>query len=210
MLTPTLTGSGDRFHLLTREVGLATHVRDIEETLVHEDVSSAILVGHSYGGTVITGAAARAPDRIKALIYLDAQAPAHAQTGSGASGDATSDRLAELASGDGWLLDPLPLDAVGITDPADVAWVGPRRHAHPMRTLLEPVDAVPSALADIAKVYIACRRHDALVRIFGVDPLAAFQQRARHEGWALTEIDAPHDAMIVAPDLVVEALLTHA
>jgi pimeloyl-ACP methyl ester carboxylesterase len=108
VLTPTLTGCGDRYHLLTREVGLATHVQDIEQTLQHEDVQDAILVGHSYGGTVITVAAGRQAARIKKLIYLDAQAPVDGQTASLALAEGTSEKLTELSTADNWVLPPLP------------------------------------------------------------------------------------------------------
>jgi pimeloyl-ACP methyl ester carboxylesterase len=208
--TPTLTGCGDRFHLLTRDVGLETHVTDLVQMLVHEDVRDAILVAHSYGGTVATMAAARVPERIQRLIYLDAQAPAHGQTASGALAEGTADRLTELASGADWLLPPLPLDAVGIAEPGDVAWVEGRRHAHPMRTLFEPVQIPPGALAPIAVTYVVCQRHERLIALFGVDPLQPFAERARREGWKMVELDAPHDAMVTAPIRTAEILLADA
>ncbi len=210
VVTPTLTGCGDRFHLLNREVGLETHALDIEQTLVHEDLNDVILVGHSYGGTAMTVAAARVPSRVRKMIYLDAQAPVHGQTASGAMGDGTAGKLAELAQGDdGWLLDPLPLDVVGVVKPGDVAWVAPRRHPHPLRTLLEPVTVPEGSLDAVAKVYIVCQQRDKLITMFGADPLAPFVERARREHWPVTELDAPHDAMIAAPELTHEALLSH-
>src|SRR3954453_21148411 len=70
--TPTLTGLGERAHLLTREVGLETHIRDTVNVLECEELNDVILVGHSYGGIVITGTAERAPERVGHLVYLDA------------------------------------------------------------------------------------------------------------------------------------------
>ena len=70
--TPSLTGLGERAHLLTPHVGLDTHIADIVSLLEHEDLTDVILAGHSYGGIVITGAADRALNRVAQLVYLDA------------------------------------------------------------------------------------------------------------------------------------------
>ncbi|MEZ4636889.1 MAG: alpha/beta fold hydrolase [Caldilineaceae bacterium] len=70
--TPTLTGLGERIHLANREVGLETHITDIVNVLLYEDLTDVVLAGHSYGGIVISGVADRAAERIRHLIYLDA------------------------------------------------------------------------------------------------------------------------------------------
>src|SRR4051812_20687830 len=75
VFTPTLTGLAERSHLLSREIDLKTHVTDVTSLLQWEDLSDVVLCGHSYGGSVISGAAARAGDRIGALVYLDAFVP---------------------------------------------------------------------------------------------------------------------------------------
>src|SRR5690606_14163376 len=75
VFTPSMTGAGDRYHLLTRDVGLATHVEDILAVLRYEDLREVVIVGHSYGGMVITGVADRALERLRQLIYLDARLP---------------------------------------------------------------------------------------------------------------------------------------
>ena len=72
----TLTGLGERSHLSTPEVSLDTHIQDVVNVLFYEDLNDVILVGHSYGGNVITGAADRIPERIQQLVYLDAATPA--------------------------------------------------------------------------------------------------------------------------------------
>lgn len=72
---PTLTGVGERSHLLTADITPDTHVTDIINTLMWRDLRDVILVGHSYGGMVITGVASQKPDRVKALVYLDAFVP---------------------------------------------------------------------------------------------------------------------------------------
>src|SRR3954454_23529514 len=75
VLTPTLTGLGDRAHLLSAEVDLTTHITDVSAVLEYEDLRDVVLVGHSYGGMVIAGVAERARARVAQLVYLDAFLP---------------------------------------------------------------------------------------------------------------------------------------
>src|SRR3989442_14761608 len=78
--TPTLTGLGERSHLLSRGIGLDTHVQDVVNVLAYEDLRNVVLAGHSYSGMVITGVADRAPDRIAHLVYVDAVVPHHGES----------------------------------------------------------------------------------------------------------------------------------
>src|SRR2546429_2332708 len=77
--TPTLTGLGERSHLLSPAIDLDTHITDVVAVLHYEDLHEAILVGHSYGGVVITGAADRALDRVGQLVYLDGALPGNGE-----------------------------------------------------------------------------------------------------------------------------------
>ena len=77
---PSLMGQGERLHLADESVGLETHIIDVVNTLLFEEFDNIILVGHSYGGMVVTGVANRLPDRIKKLVYLDAFVPEHNET----------------------------------------------------------------------------------------------------------------------------------
>jgi pimeloyl-ACP methyl ester carboxylesterase len=72
---PTLTGQGEKVHLASTNINLSTHIQDIVNVILFEDLHDIVLVGHSYGGMVITGVADRVPDRIQRLIYVDALLP---------------------------------------------------------------------------------------------------------------------------------------
>lgn len=72
---PTMTGLGDRFHLMNENINLDTHIEDVVNTILFEDLQDIVLVGHSYGGVVITAVADSVPERIKRLVYLDAIIP---------------------------------------------------------------------------------------------------------------------------------------
>ncbi len=78
--TPTLTGCGERVHLANADIGLETHVLDVVNVLTFEELSEVILVGHSYGGNVITGVADRVPECLAGLVYLDANVPEDGQS----------------------------------------------------------------------------------------------------------------------------------
>jgi pimeloyl-ACP methyl ester carboxylesterase len=80
VFAPSLTGLGDQTYLLSPSVNLDTHIDDIVRLLHDEDLADVILVGHSYGGMVITGAADRAADRVSRLVYLDAANPKDGQS----------------------------------------------------------------------------------------------------------------------------------
>ena len=73
--SPTLTGLGERSHLLSRDIDLNCHIQDVVNVLEYKGLKDVVLVGHSYAGMVITGVADRCPERLAQLVYLDAFAP---------------------------------------------------------------------------------------------------------------------------------------
>jgi pimeloyl-ACP methyl ester carboxylesterase len=150
--TPTLTGLGERAHLLTPAIGLETHVQDIAHVLEYEDLRDVVLVGHSYGGVVITGVAERLPDRIGQLVYLDAVVPIAAER----SLEAVYQRHrpvgwryleAQRAAGRGTVL-PVPagVPLFGVRGEADRRWLRAHLTPHPARTFTDrlPGDHAPA------------------------------------------------------------------
>ncbi len=77
---PTLTGLGEHANLTSTNIDLDTHIQDVVNVILWEDLHDVILVGHSYGGMVITGVADRIPDRIKHVVYLDALLPENGES----------------------------------------------------------------------------------------------------------------------------------
>ena len=98
--TPTLTGHGERVHLAHPKVDLDTHVADVVNVLHYEDLTGVVLVGWSYGGTVVAGAADRVPERIAHVVYLDSDVPRDGDTSAPPSQHAARQALAR-AHGDG-------------------------------------------------------------------------------------------------------------
>jgi pimeloyl-ACP methyl ester carboxylesterase len=112
--TPTLTGLGERSHLLTPDVNLETHIQDIANVILWEDLADVVLCGHSYGGMVVTGVADRLSDRIRALVYVDAIVPE--------DGDALLDRLPPNAKK--MILEQFAASSSPfVTPPSSAAWV---------------------------------------------------------------------------------------
>jgi pimeloyl-ACP methyl ester carboxylesterase len=83
VVTPTLTGVGERFHASSEAITLETHIRDVVGCIEAEELDEVVLCGHSYGGMVITGVADRMAERIKTLVYLDAFVPEHGDSCNG-------------------------------------------------------------------------------------------------------------------------------
>lgn len=211
VFAPTLTGAGDRHHLISPAIGLETHVQDILNVFTYEDIDSAVLVGHSYGGVVNTVVADRIPERIAHLVYVDATIPENNQAATGVYSEGTADVLEDMsqADGDDWLLPPIPLDAAGVTREEDIAWVSSKRVPHPLRTLQEPVRLRHTGPVSYGRTYIHGKQRAALIELFGTDPLAPFADKARREDYRFCEIDTGHDSMVTEParlaDLLIEA-----
>lgn len=193
VFAPTLSGLADRAHLRDCGIDLTTHVTDIAQLLVFEDLTDAILVGNSYAGMVITGVAALAPERLKCVVYLDAYVP---EDGQSAVDLWPPERrtFARQAESDG-LAQPPPPALFGVTDPALEAWIEARMTPHPVGTYSEPVAAGNAASQALPRVFVACTGNPPTTPdVFG--PSAA---KARTLGWDVHELAAGHLAMLTAP-----------
>src|SRR5262249_27855053 len=159
---PTMTGLGERSHLLRPDIDLDLHIRDITAVLHYEDLRDVILVGHSYGGMVITGVADRASDRVGRLVFLDAANPVNGQSLVDVSGpiiEATR-RLGAVVDGVELVLLPSQPDPTlyfGVTDPADVAWMNARLSGHPWKCFEQRLQLHDeAALRAIPHYHIVC------------------------------------------------------
>ena len=138
--TPTLTGLGASSHLLheLNRISLGPHVEDIINMLFYEDLSEVVLVGHSYGGMVITGVAAKEPRRLAQLVYLDAYLPLEGENEIALwPPDQKEKYRTDLASGIRFR-PPLASSMLGITDSKMSEWVQERLTPHPYSTYEDP------------------------------------------------------------------------
>ncbi len=204
VFAPTLTGLGERAHLARPGIDLELHVQDVIALLEAEDLREVVLVGHSYGGMVVTGAADRCAARIRRLVYLDAFVPGNGKCAldyvlpeRAAAFRKEGERTGTVA--------PPPLSLWGLTKPEHIAFAKPRETRHPYRTFTQPIRlANEAALARLPRTFIYCS--SPATGTF--DALAA---RVRNDpAWRFFEMKTGHDAMILAPEELAAILLESA
>lgn len=200
---PTLTGLADRRHQLHPGIDLDAHILDVVNLIFYEDLSDVILVGHSYGGMVITGAADRAIERIAQLVYLDAAIPVDGESLLDVSpGLATFQTLNKTIDGVelGLLPESVSIKLYGIDDPDLSAWVMPRLTPHPWRTFTQPLRLTNAALVTaIPRTIINCK-----ATLAARDPRTRSRWLAADHVW---NVDTGHDLMLLEPELVAKLLL---
>ena len=197
----TLTGLGERSHLSSPEVSLDTHIQDVVNILFYEDLTDVILVGHSYGGNVITGVADRVPERLQQLVYLDAATPVDGEA-SGDSWPGRREQIEEQArqSGDGWQIQPGP---VPLDQPTEITdWARPRRSPMPIKTLLTPLKLARGETT-LPRAFVYCT----LGKEPG-SPQAARAERVKNDPrWRFFELNTGHNLHYTAPQETVALLL---
>jgi pimeloyl-ACP methyl ester carboxylesterase len=188
---PQLTGQGERVHLARPDLGLNTHIDDVVNTLLYEDLHDIILVGHSYGGMVISGVADRVPDRIKRLVYLDAMVPNDGDSVSSIMRGG-SDRLKQMTRGDYivpiWVKPDQP-------PPKDVP--------QSLKTFTDPIALKNEAARKLPATYILTVDKGKEAQ---QDDFFAQSQRAKERGWPILQLTADHNPQWSAPEALVEML----
>ncbi|WP_222703664.1 alpha/beta hydrolase family protein [Sinomonas sp. R1AF57] len=199
VFTPTLTGLGDRAHLLTPDVGLDTHIADVRAAIETEELRDVVLVGHSYAGMVVTGVAAEIPDRIKRLVIIDGFLP---EAGEAAirllPEHAAAHYLESAEANDGLVIDPRPVANLGVTDQQVIDELTPRLTPQPAKTYM---DSIGRGLGELPFTgdYLLCSGWRT--------PFARFADRAASAGWNVTELDADHEVLVTNPELLAQHLL---
>jgi pimeloyl-ACP methyl ester carboxylesterase len=201
--TPTMTGLGEREHLLSPAVDLHMHITDIVKVLEFEDLRDVILVGHSYGGMVITGVADRAADRIGHIVYLDAANPENGQSLADLAGE-----IITMTRDDGRMVNGIelvlypgtdPMNYFGVTDLDQLAWMKPKLTPHPWKCFEQKlVLNNEAALRKIPQTHIICSM---TIPFRDIESL-----KTQSEG-RVWDIDTGHDLMISEPQAVAELLL---
>jgi pimeloyl-ACP methyl ester carboxylesterase len=202
VFAPSLTGLGERRHLAGPGVDLDTHISDIVSILEMEDLRDVILVGHSYGGMVVTGAADRAPERIGRLVYLDAFVPENGKCTLDYVVPERAARMQEEGEKVGSVTPP-PLSLWGLTKPEHIDFVKPREVRHPYRTMSQPIRLKnEAALKRLPKTFVYCSSP-------ATGSFDAFAAKYRNDpAWKFFELATGHDAMILMPERVAQILQT--
>ena len=207
--TPTHTGAGERAHQSNENVTLETHIRDVIGCIEAEELDQAILVGHSYGGMVITGVADRIPEKIGALVYLDAFIPENGDSLFALLAKAHDPETAAqmragflaMAMANGGLVSPIPAETFNVAE-MNRAWVNRRCVPQALATFQMPV--LLSGKSDIIK-----RRLYILADGWDPSPFRYFAaQMTGKPGWDVVKIACGHDVMVDKPEELAAALAT--
>ena len=202
VFTPTLTGLGERAHLLDREIDLDTHIQDVLGVLQCEDLSDIVLCGHSYGGMVITGVADRASEQICSLVYLDALVPADGQNVLDLlpAEAAFSHREAARVRGSGFRIAPAPAEAFAV-NVQDRAWVDRQCADHPITTFEQPIrlDGKWKQVPRHTYIY-ATGWSPGIGKPF-------FERAQKESGWQAIPLACGHYVMIDMPEELTQILI---
>lgn len=194
-----LTGLGARRHLWRPTLGLADHVADVVQTLDSEELTGAVLVGHSYGGMVVTGAADQRPGRIGALVYVDAAVPEPGESWSSTHTPQTQAQRRATIAADGQL--PPPDPAVFGLQGEDHAWVQRRQSPQPGGCYDEPLHFDPARRAALRRHFIDCTAPT-------LATIAESRARVRRQpGWQVHTLATGHDPMVSMPGELAALLL---
>ena len=188
---PSLSGLGERVHLATSNVDLTTHVQDVGNMLLFEGLRDVVLVGHSYGGMVISGVADKYPDRIRRLVYVDAFLPEDGESVM---------KLTEINGRSSWIKTMINGDFVV------PAWVKPdeampKDVPQPLKTFTQAIALKNPAARQIPATYVLTVEAGAQE-----DNFAFCAERAQARGWVVERMEADHNPQRSAPEALVARL----
>ena len=184
---PTMTGLGERVHLANADINLSTHIQDIVNMILFEDLHNITLVGHSYGGMVISGVAEQIPDRIGKLIYVDAFVPNDGESLFTSRGEKETRAMIMPHVKNGMI--EYFFGPTKPTPPTDVP--------HPLKTQTETLSIKNPAVKKIATYYVLMLPDNGDATNAGFAP---FAQRAKERGWKILQLIGNHYPMRFQPE----------
>jgi pimeloyl-ACP methyl ester carboxylesterase len=200
VFTPTMTGLGERSHLLDGKINLSTHVTDIANVVKWEGLQDFVLVGHSYGGFVISALAEQMREPIGSIVFLDAFLPEDGQSLAETASQPVREGIAAAVQRGDVALKPVPASVFRVNE-KDRAWVDAMCTPHPIGTFTEKVKITGARDRVAKRAYIRAKEY----------PSPSFDAaRAKLEasgGWRVYEAPCGHDAMVDMPDRLAEMLL---
>jgi pimeloyl-ACP methyl ester carboxylesterase len=209
--SPSLTGVGERVHLMSSLITLETHIADVANTIEAEELRDVVLAVHSYAGMIGTAIADRMPQRLKHLVYVDAVVPKPGESWSSTHASATREaRLVAARASPDFSFPPPDPSVFGLAA-QDHAWVQRRQTPHPGHTYQAPLQFDPRRVAGVRRTFIDCVQ-PRLATIDAIRPRvrdASFWDGEWMRGGAaqVVELATGHDPMITAPQELVRALV---
>ena len=203
--TPTLTGLGERAHLLSPSIGLDTHVADLVGVFEYEDIEDAVLVAHSYGGMVVSSAMEQLHERVRSLVLVDAHMPASGQSVFDLIGPERAEMMRAMVNehGEGWYVPLSDSSWWGLSDPEDITWVNGKITPQPVRTYEDPALRTDRALSHPC-TFIECSSES---RPPTAETLWQRERCQTTPGLRYRLLKGSHDAMVSEPAELLELLL---
>jgi pimeloyl-ACP methyl ester carboxylesterase len=198
VFAPSLTGAGDRAHLIASVLGLETWTLDITRLLESEDLKDVILVGHSMGGFVATAVSERVAERLAHLVFLDAPVPRHGETAAEQLPQDIRRRFPtpERAA----VIPPFPVAPSTWIDAELATWINARLTPSPVAPALDPLILTNPKAVALPRTYVFCEPSNEMLPAFHA------RRRLEAEGSRVRVVEAPHDLILTHPDLVTEFL----
>ena len=202
IFSPSLSGLGDRAHLLNDDIDLETHISDITGIVESYDLSDVVLCGHSYGGMIITAVADQLPGNIRALVYLDALVPEDGQSMFDTVPQSFEDTFNEQAAATGGkTVPPMTAEAFGVNE-GDRAWVDEKGTDHPLKCFNQPIRLTGTYKAITNRHYILAPSFE------HPSTHGTYNQLKEDTAWQSHTLEGGHHLMIDNPDGVVQILQT--
>jgi pimeloyl-ACP methyl ester carboxylesterase len=196
----TLTGVGERAHLQYSDIDMKTHVQDVVNVILYEDLHGVLLVGHSLGGILVTTVAERIPERLAHIISLDGMIPIEGKSAKEMVPFlwAEFQQSAKASGNEGWV--PPPDWTFGVTG-TELEWLRSKLTAHPLKSLETPFTFSNQAARSIPRTFIHCTE--------GVsrEEIVNQEKECTQMGWRYSQLQTGHDAMITAPQELTKMLL---
>ena len=201
VFSPTMTGVGERSHLLTSGITLETWITDIVQVLEAEELRDVVLVGHSFGGRVVTGVTDRVSDRIRSVVFLDSALAQSGQSLMDQLGpEERAKRLASSEPSGGLSLPPPSALHFGVLNPEDQAWVDRRVTPQPLGTNTTALNYREPIGAGRPVTFVEFTNPS-----FPVSARAAAFARS-NPSWSVVTVPTGHCGMITAPDEITEII----
>ncbi|MGA8059786.1 MAG: alpha/beta hydrolase [Candidatus Binataceae bacterium] len=204
--TPTLTGLGERAHLMNRTINLDTHVQDVLGVIRCEELSDFVLCGHSYGGMVITGVTEKISEKIRSLVYLDAFVPLNGHSLLDIVPAEMQEAMRDDArhNGEGYLVTPLSAEFFNV-NAKDAAWVDRMCVKHPIACFEQKLQLAGGIGRVPRRTYVLATGYGAGAGL----PFTSIAERLKNDGnaWHIVSVPCGHDVMVDLPDEVAELLI---
>lgn len=201
VFTPTLTGLGERSHLMTKDINLDTHITDVVNVIKWEGLQNIVLCGHSYGGWIISGVAEQLVGAIGSIVFLDAYMPEDGESGQHAGSAFTREGIAKaLAAGAISRPGPSARD-FGVASEEDQAWVDSKTTEQPLGVSLQPIRLTGARDRIPKKTYIWAEPYNS------PNFRRYYEKCEADPSWTAYKVPCGHDVMVDMPDRLTDILL---